>query len=275
MSYTFRQQLLDPKLYMYDHPTKKDQYGKPVKVYKSAYAMTPTSITVHNTYNDASAKNEANYHNRVDNHNSTSYHVAIDDIEAVQLLPFNRNGYHAGDGSITNGGNRTSIGIEICYSKSGGSRYVQAEENAVKYIAQLLFERGWFVDRVKKHQDFSGKYCPHRILDEKRWDSFKERIAKELKYLIEEDLYMSRIQELEEEVIALNKQMSNLLQAVEKTAVYTSSEEASNYAAGALKWATEVGILKGDKNGNLNPHGALKRQDMALMLQRYHDNVTK
>ena len=32
-------------------------------------------------------------------------------------------------------------------------------------------ERGWGVDKVKKHQDFSNKYCPHRTLD-KGWASF-------------------------------------------------------------------------------------------------------
>jgi len=36
-----------------------------------------------------------------------------------------------------------SIGIEICYSKSGGVRYGVAEENAVQYIAKLLKQYGW------------------------------------------------------------------------------------------------------------------------------------
>ncbi|MEC0685651.1 peptidoglycan-binding protein, partial [Bacillus haynesii] len=46
-----------------------------------------------------------------------------------------------------------------------------------------LKERGWGVDRVKKHQDWSGKYCPHRVLDEGRWDAVKAAIAAELKAL--------------------------------------------------------------------------------------------
>ncbi|MFJ6268076.1 hypothetical protein [Lysinibacillus xylanilyticus] len=29
---------------------------------------------------------------------------------------------------------------------------------------------------MKKHQDWNGKYCPHRILNEKRWNSFLKRI---------------------------------------------------------------------------------------------------
>lgn len=170
MSYTFRQQLLDPKRYKYMHPTTKKM------VYKSAFSLAATTITVHNTANDAPAANEANYHNRADNHNSVSYHVAVDDKEIVQVLPFNRNAYHAGDGSTAGGGNRTSIGIEICYSKSGGERYVKAEENAVQYIAKLLYERGWGVDRLRQHYDWSKKNCPHRIRNEGRWSSFVQRV---------------------------------------------------------------------------------------------------
>ena len=174
MSYAFRQQLLDPKRYSYTHNGKS--------VYKSSYSMTPQYITVHNTANDASAKSEANYHNRADNHNSVSYHVAIDDVEAVQVLPFNRNAFHCGDGG--NGtGNRKSIGIEICYSKSGGERYRKAEENAVHYIASLLKQYGWGVDRLRQHYDWSKKNCPHRIRDEKRWDSFVARVKARLDLL--------------------------------------------------------------------------------------------
>ena len=62
-------------------------------------------------------------------------------------------------------GNRYYIHFEICYSKSGGDRFLAAEKRAAKEIAALLKERGWGMDRVKKHQDFSGKYCPHRTLD--------------------------------------------------------------------------------------------------------------
>ena len=136
------------------------------------YSMTPEYITIHNTANDASAKNEIAY---MKNNNYNSYHFAVDDIEARQGLPLDRNNFSCGDGA--NGtGNRKSIAIEICYSKSGGSRYVQAEENCVQLVAYLLKKYGLGVDRVMKHQDWSGKYCPHRILAENRWETFKNRI---------------------------------------------------------------------------------------------------
>ena len=83
---------------------------------KCPYEMIPEGITVHNTANDASAVNEITYMNR--NNYEISYHFAVDDIQAVQGLPLNRNGWHASDGG--NGfGNRKTIAIEICYSLSG------------------------------------------------------------------------------------------------------------------------------------------------------------
>lgn len=142
---------------------------------KCPYQMTPEYITIHNTANDASAENEISYMNN--NNNEVSYHFAVDDIQAVQGLPLDRNGWHAGDGNGT--GNRKSIGIEICYSKSGGDRFIKAEENAVELIVQLLKERGWGIDRVKKHQDWSNKYCPHRTLD-LGWDRFIKMIETKL-----------------------------------------------------------------------------------------------
>ena len=139
---------------------------------KCPYSMTPEFIVVHNTANDATAQNEIKY--MISNDNQVSFHFAVDDKEIVQGLPLDRNAWACGDG--TNGsGNRKGIQIEICYSKSGGARFENAEKNAAKFIAQLLKERGWGVDKVKKHQDFSNKYCPHRTLD-KGWASFVNMI---------------------------------------------------------------------------------------------------
>ncbi|MCY8085861.1 N-acetylmuramoyl-L-alanine amidase [Bacillus inaquosorum] len=151
----------------------KSKYGL-----KCPNPMKAEYITIHNTANDASAANEISY--MKSNSSSTSFHFAVDDKQVIQGIPTNRNAWHTGDG--TNGtGNRKSIGVEICYSKSGGARYKAAEKLAIKFVAQLLKERGWGVDRVRKHQDWNGKYCPHRILDEGRWSEVKAAIDAELK----------------------------------------------------------------------------------------------
>ena len=148
---------------------------------KCPYSMEAEFIVVHNTANDASADNEISYMNS--NNNKVSYHYAVDDIEIVQGVPENRNAWHAGDGG-SGQGNRKGIAIEICYSKSGGDRFDKAEENAAEFIASKLKEKGWKIDKVKKHQDFANKYCPHRTLD-LGWERFLNKIRN---YLGEEQV---------------------------------------------------------------------------------------
>ena len=138
---------------------------------KCPYTMNAEFIVVHNTANDATANNEIEY--MKSNNNKVSFHYAIDDTEIVQGIPENRNAWHAGDGN--GNGNRKGIAIEICYSKSGGERFDKAEENAAEFIASKLKEKGWGIDKVKKHQDFANKYCPHRTLDY-GWERFLNKI---------------------------------------------------------------------------------------------------
>lgn len=126
---------------------------------KCPYTMSPIGIAIHNTYNNASAKNEAKY--MKSNNNQTSFHIVVDDIEAIQVLPLNRNAWACGDGK-TGDGNRKYISIEICYSLSGGERFEKAEILASKVVAELLKKYNWTVKNIKAHRNFSNKNCPHR-----------------------------------------------------------------------------------------------------------------
>lgn len=143
---------------------------------KCPYEMQPDGIVIHNTANDASAMAEISY--MIGNNNKTSFHAAVDNYRIVTGIPFNRNTWNAGDG--TNGkGNRNKIAIEICYSKSGGEQFEEAEDLCASYVAYLLKQYGWGIDRVSKHQDYSGKYCPHRTLD-LGWERFLNKIRAHL-----------------------------------------------------------------------------------------------
>lgn len=147
---------------------------------KCPYTMEPEFLVIHNTANDASAENEIRY--MQSNNAYTSFHYAVDDKEAVQGVDLWRNAWHAGDGS--NGpGNRKGIAIEICYSKSGGSRFTKAEQNAAELAAKLLIDFGWGIEKVKKHQDFANKYCPHRTLD-LGWDRFLKMVETKRKSML-------------------------------------------------------------------------------------------
>ena len=163
MAYTFKQNLVSTSKYSVKCP----------------YTMTPEYITIHNTSNNASAENEVKY--MVSNNNQTSYHVAVDEKEVIQAIPFNRNAWHAGDGATGNG-NRKSIGIEICRSTGDVTTFKKAEANCAKYVATLLKQYGWDVSRIKRHKDWSGKNCPHKTM-ELGWQRFLDMVQNELDVL--------------------------------------------------------------------------------------------
>lgn len=195
---------------------------------KCPYEMIAKGICVHNTSNDASAKNEIDY--MIGNNNATSFHYAIDDKEIIQGITENRNAFHAGDGA--NGeGNRNYIGIEICYSKSGGERFIQAERNAAVFIAMKLKEYGWDISYVKKHQDFAQKYCPHRTLD-MGWQRFLNMIQAELDKLNEEEEPMTAAEKKEFEAL-----QAKVVELEKELAKKENGERVYHYWDELPKWA--------------------------------------
>lgn len=196
---------------------------------KCPYEMKPTRIVVHNTANDATAANEVAY--MISNNNEVSFHYAVDDKEVVQGIPENRNAWHASDGGKGKG-NREGIAVEICYSKSGGAKFAKAEENAAEFIACKLKEYGWGIGKVTKHQDYSGKYCPHRTLD-LGWERFL-------------------------------KMVESKLSSKKKTFDNTPDP----YAKEAVEWAIKKGILKGTEEGDYKLHSNVTRQDVLVFLYR-------
>jgi len=165
---TIRENLLDRNAYNLEY-----KYGPPMPEVKY--------ITIHNTWNFASAIDERDYLNNRRDRKYLSYHFAVDENGAVQILPLDIRGWHAGDGNGP--GNRSSIGVEICRSRCVGKDeqlYRRAEENGVKLAAYLLDKFHLPLSALRKHQDWSGKHCPHRILDEHRWESFKQRVGEEM-----------------------------------------------------------------------------------------------
>lgn len=139
-------------------------------------------ITIHNTANRVSARSEAMYVHS--GKSEVTYHFAIDDRECVQIQRLNMSCWHAGDGR--GDGNTKSVALEICYSlDKGDSRYPVAEDNAAHKSAKLLLSKGFGIDRLRNHQIWSGKYCPHRMLDNNGWEPFKRKVAKYMEELKE------------------------------------------------------------------------------------------
>ena len=158
--------------YKIDHIPKNTPNNR-----RPGFVMTPKYLTIHSTGNPSStAKNERAWLTNPTNDRTASYHIVVDEKEAIEVLPLNEVAWHAGDGNGQ--GNRASIGIEICES---GNR-AKTLQNAVKLVTKMLKERNWGVEKLRRHFDWSGKICP-RILQPNNWagwNKFKQDVQKEL-----------------------------------------------------------------------------------------------
>ena len=198
---------------------------------KASYPMTPQGIVVHNTAGASSARAEAT--NMLNNNSAVSYHVIADESEVIELVPFSRNCWHAGDGS--NGfANRNLIGIEIARSMDySDDKYDRAEANAVEYIAWVCVQYGWTSANLHQHNWYSSTACPHRLKD--HWNTFKRKVDE-------------RIAEINENSAPTHPSDNN---------------EPSEWAAESWAKAHEMGLLDGTR-----PRDAVTREELAAVLVR-------
>lgn len=241
---------------------------------KTSYHMIPEFICIHNTANKATAKGEIDYMHISDDYRS--FHFAVDETEIVQGLPLDTNSWHAGDGECGDG-NRKGISIEICRSycpvENGGgdeklwqteykTKFEKAQENAAELTAYILHKYGWGCDlsRVRKHQDFDGKYCPHRTMCDYGWDFFLNLVRKKYEEMYSEDVPMTANEKklfdaLQTKVASLEK----ILAKYEKQKVYDNAAirwayvdgNLPNYATPTVKKLIKKGYLKGNDENSL------------------------
>lgn len=141
--------------------------------------LAPKFVTIHNTDNGdkgADALAHAKYIRGSDAiARKVSWHYTVDDQRVVKNLPAEEQGWHAG----THAGNQISIGIEVC--ENAGIDQQAAFDRAALLTAVLLDAYKIPLSNVVPHQHWSGKYCPHILLDRK--NGFAGFVAQVGKYL--------------------------------------------------------------------------------------------
>lgn len=161
----------------------KDKY-----IYKCPFIMDAEYVVIHNAGSKGNPTADTLSSGMKSTDEQKSWHFSVDDTKAIQNLSLNRNGWHAGDGKEGDG-NRKGIAIEICcdmYDSDGtwnstnrtdkvDPRWNKARDNGALLAAIILNEYGWDISHLKKHQDFSDKYCPHHILND-GWSNFVEQV---------------------------------------------------------------------------------------------------
>lgn len=125
-------------------------------------------VVVHETGNTSRGANAAAHANLQTNGNSrdASWHITVDEKEAVQSYPDTAQCWHAGNREA----NTTRLAVEICVNEDGD--YDAAFRNAAEVVRMKRIEHGWSRNNVEQHFDHSGKDCPARIRAEGRWEEF-------------------------------------------------------------------------------------------------------
>ena len=128
--------------------------------------IRPRFITIHNTSNSGRGANAAAHARFVtrtghyvlaDGRKSwVSWHVTVDDREAVRHLPLREKGLHAGPG------NGASIAIEVCMH--AGIDQAAANLRAARLAALLAFDLSLGAGSLRTHKSWTGKACPVLLL---------------------------------------------------------------------------------------------------------------
>lgn len=172
-TYKFKRQLVDvAKL-----QNKWKQQGKTYSAPIFSGTNPATTITLHETANEkqgAHAQAHANLQSETGYINA-AWHYQGDDKQVIQSWPDTVQGWHAGDGSKSTGGNKTSVAYELCVNK--GIDVDKSRDIAARFFAKWLKERGLNEKAVRFHKDWSGKNCPAKILNE----GYKDRFVAQVK----------------------------------------------------------------------------------------------
>lgn len=87
------------------------------------------------------------------------------------------------------GGNRNSIGIEMCVNTNGD--IYDTWQRTAKLVASLLVINNLDITRVLQHNDFSGKHCPASLIATNYWDTFIKMV--EIEYIIQTEFMDAEI----------------------------------------------------------------------------------
>lgn len=147
-----------------------------------AGANNPVYIVIHETDNSAKgAGAQRHAQAQKDGHLSTSVHYYSGNDGVYQAAEHSDGTWsigkeYGGRHSVRDANNRNSINIEICVNADGD--YNTARQNAIELVKHLIQTTGILAERVIRHYDAKGKYCPRKMLDNPSlWEDFKAQIG--------------------------------------------------------------------------------------------------
>lgn len=126
------------------------------------------SVTVHETGNTdpgADAQRHADLQS-TGNVRQASWHVQVDDTEAIRSYPDSAQCWHGGSREA----NEDSLAVEICVNSDGD--YDAAFKRAAGVVRDWRIKHNLSRAEVKQHFDWTGKNCPAKMRLNERWEEF-------------------------------------------------------------------------------------------------------
>lgn len=219
--------------------------------YKAGRASEIKYIVIHYTANNGdTAKGNCNYFaNNANIKASAHYFVdeggiyrSVLDIDTAWHCGTSGKYYHA------ECRNHNSIGIELCSRKKGGVYYFLDEtiDRAVALTQELMDKYSIPAKNVLRHYDVTHKKCPAPFVDDaKAWEMFKRRLDG-----------MTQAE--------FNRMANNWLASLGQQAT-------PEFAAEAVQYFMQRGILKGDASGNPMASKPLTRAEYCVLRKREID----
>lgn len=142
----------------------------------------PKYIVIHETDNFSVGANASRHaYAQYNGHLSTSVHFYCGDDGIYQVADYKSSCWSIGKTyldkrPIMDATNYNVISVEICVNADGN--YTIARDNAIALTKFLMGDLGITEDRVIRHYDAKGKYCPRKMMDNPSlWVDFKNQIG--------------------------------------------------------------------------------------------------
>lgn len=136
-------------------------------------------IVIHYTSNQGdTAKNNADYFAR--ENVGASAHYFCDENEIWQSVKDTDTAWHCGAKTYLHPDcrNGNSIGVEICMNDKSGAVRQGSIDTAAELVRYLMQRYSVPVDRVIRHYDVTGKYCPGPMVDDPAlWTAFRQSLT--------------------------------------------------------------------------------------------------
>lgn len=184
-------------------------------------------------------------------------------VAAVQTLPWDRRGWHAGKGSSRPSANNTHIAFEICEDGLEDPNYfAEVYREAVELAAHLCelygldpMEPGVVLCHSEGHR--LGMASNHRDVEHwffamgKTMDDFRAEVATAMKGTEGGSMTQKQFNEMMDQWLAQR-----------------AAEPASDWSKTERAWMEEMGLIRGDGAGNMNYKSFCTREELAAIIYR-------